>query len=259
MAKYPDFVEVCGYGLGEGIGGWNCRHSFWTFVEGVMERTYTDRQLAEIDRPPFEYEGRTYDAYQATQKQREIERTIRREKRLRDAYKAAGLTEDAQNARIRLRRLNEKYREFSAAAGLPEQRERTKVLYAAGKSVEKTAKSAIIKKENKEPIFIGKSLGAKAKNYEVIDKRTGIIYQFVEGTKIKNPTVFAGYRGIKPLNQDVIDGLVREFGGNGNKWQHAKGIAILNVDGEEIKAEVHWFQEETVGKVKFKVKEWIYD
>mgnify|MGYP001050608231 FL=1 len=60
---------------------------------------------------------------------REIERTIRREKRLRDAYKAAGLTEDAQNARIRLRRLNEKYREFSAAAGLPEQRKRMKVQY----------------------------------------------------------------------------------------------------------------------------------
>ncbi len=72
---------------------------------------------------------------------REIERTIRREKRLRDAYKAAGLTEDAQNARIRLRRLNEKYREFSAAAGLPEQRERLRVLYGD----EKSAKAAALK------------------------------------------------------------------------------------------------------------------
>lgn len=60
---------------------------------------------------------------------REIERTIRRERRLKDAYKAAELTEDEQNARIRLRQLDEKYREFSAAAGLPEQRERMKVQY----------------------------------------------------------------------------------------------------------------------------------
>ncbi len=77
---------------------------------------------------------------------REIERTIRREKRLRDAYKAAGLTEDAQNARIRLRRLNEKYREFSAATGLPEQRERLRVLYGD----EKSAKAAAVLKVQRD-------------------------------------------------------------------------------------------------------------
>jgi hypothetical protein len=43
------------------------------------------------------------------------------------------------------------------------------------------------------------------------------------------------------------------------KWQHAKGIGVIDCDGEEIKAEVHWFQEESVGKVKFKVKRWLYD
>ena len=29
--------------------------------------------------------------------------------------------------------------------------------------------------------------------------------------------------------------------------------------GEEIPAEVHWFQEESLGKVKFKVKRWLND
>lgn len=127
--EYPDFEEVCGYGLGEGIGGWNCRHSFHPFVEGVSERTYTDEQLANIDPPPFEYEGRTYTAYQATQKQRSIERSIRKQKRLKTAYEAAGLKEDATAANIKLRRLNQKYKEFSKAAGLPEQMDRIKVLY----------------------------------------------------------------------------------------------------------------------------------
>lgn len=61
--------------------------------------------------------------------QRRVERQIRKQKRLRDAYEAAGLTEDAQTANIKLRRLNAKYKEFSKAAGLPEQRERLKVLY----------------------------------------------------------------------------------------------------------------------------------
>lgn len=61
--------------------------------------------------------------------QRRLERQIRAQKRLKNAYKSAGLSNDATAANIKLRRLNDKYREFSKAAGLPEQRERTKVLY----------------------------------------------------------------------------------------------------------------------------------
>lgn len=128
-AVYPDFAETCGLGSVTGIGGANCRHSFHPFIEGVSERTYTDEELANIDPPPFEYEGRTYTAYEATQKQRSIERSIRKQKRLKNAYKAAGLEENATAASVKLRRLNQKYKEFSKAAGLPEQRDRIKVLY----------------------------------------------------------------------------------------------------------------------------------
>lgn len=128
--NYPDFERTCGYGSATGIGGSNCRHSYWPFIEGISEQTYTDKDLANIDPPPITFEGRTYTAYQAIQKQRMIERTIRKQKRLRDAYKAAGLDDKASAAGARLRILNKKYREFSKAAGLPEQRERMKVLYA---------------------------------------------------------------------------------------------------------------------------------
>ena len=76
--SYPDFERVTGYGTGPGLGGWNCRHRFFPFVEGVSQRAYTDRELREIDPRPFVYQGKTYNAYEATQKQREIERTVRR-------------------------------------------------------------------------------------------------------------------------------------------------------------------------------------
>lgn len=127
--KYPDFVKTTGYGTGEGLGGWNCRHHYFPYIEGVSERTYTNEELKHIDRPPFEYQGRTYDQYHASQKQREIERTIRKYRRRKIAAEAAGLEEEAQSANIRIRRLNQLYREFSEAAGLPMQRERMKVLY----------------------------------------------------------------------------------------------------------------------------------
>lgn len=128
---YEDFEKACGYGSVTGIGGANCRHSFWPFIEGVMERTYSDKQLESMkaDNHKFKFEGKEYDGYTATQKQREIERTIRKLKREQAAFKAAGMTENEQSVSVAILRLKKKYTEFSKKAGLPEQMERMKVLY----------------------------------------------------------------------------------------------------------------------------------
>ena len=128
---YEDFEKACGYGSVTGIGGANCRHSFWPFIDGIMERTYSDKQLESMkaDNHKFEFEGKEYDGYTATQKQREIERTIRKLKREQAAFKAAGMTEEEQAVSVAILRLKKKYTEFSKAAGLPEQKERMKVLY----------------------------------------------------------------------------------------------------------------------------------
>ena len=141
-----------------GIGGANCRHSYWPFIEGVSERTYTDKELENIDPPPIEFEGRRYTAYEATQKQRQIERTIRKQKRLKTAFQEAGLKEDAQAANIRLRRLNEKYRQFSKAAGLPEQRERMRLSYVDDASRASAAKR-LAKRAESGGVFYGQSAG----------------------------------------------------------------------------------------------------
>ena len=127
---YPNIYEVCGLGAVDGLEGVNCRHRRFPWVEGVSERTYTEEQLEHIDDGlGCTFEGKTYTAYEATQEQRKVERTIRKLKREKAAYKAAGLHEEEQAVIIRLRRLSAKYKAFSAAAGLPEQRERMKVLY----------------------------------------------------------------------------------------------------------------------------------
>lgn len=127
---YPSIYEVCGLGAVDGLEGANCRHRRNVWVEGVSERTYTDEQLAHIDDDlGCDFDGKKYTAYEATQMQRRVEREARKLKREKAAYKAAGLHEDETAVNIRLRRLNAKYKAFSAAAGLPEQRERMKVLY----------------------------------------------------------------------------------------------------------------------------------
>lgn len=132
FGDYPDFILHTGYGSGEGLGGINCRHSFHAFVEGVSERTYTDDELDSMkaENRTFQYEGKEYDGYTATQKQRQIERTLRKLKRERSSYKAAGLKDEYNAVNAKIRRLTYKYRRFSKKAGLPEQRERTKVQYS---------------------------------------------------------------------------------------------------------------------------------
>ena len=129
--EYPDFIETTGYGTGAGLGGWNCRHTFYPVVEGVSEATYSQAALDAMkgENRKFKFEGQEYDGYTATQEQRSIERTIRKLKREKTAYNAAGLRDKELAVSIRIKRLRAKYKAFSRAAGLPEQRERMKVLY----------------------------------------------------------------------------------------------------------------------------------
>lgn len=127
--KYPSIYKACGLGQVDGLEGANCRHRRFPFVEGVSEPSYTDGELERIDRPAFEFQGEKYTQYEATQRQREIERTVRKYRRREIAYRAAGLEEEANAAGVRIKRLNLLYRDFSEVSGLSMQKERMKVVY----------------------------------------------------------------------------------------------------------------------------------
>ena len=120
---YPSVYDVCGLGQVDGLEGANCRHLHYPWFEGISERTYTDEDLENIDPPPFTYQGREYSAYQATQKMRQIERTIRKVKRQRDGYEKGTDEYKALNARVRT--LFQQYSEFSKLSGNPKQVGRT--------------------------------------------------------------------------------------------------------------------------------------
>lgn len=105
-------------------------------------------------------------------------------------------------------------------------------------------------------ILIGKSLGAKSHNYDILDPKTNEYFKFSEGSRIRNAEVFAGKGARKPLKPEVAEGLVEQIGGKPSEWQHCKGIGTVDVYGEDVDAEVHWFQEPSVGKHKFKIKKW---
>lgn len=125
--QYPSLVQVTGYGTGEGLKGWNCRHDFYPVIPGISEPSYTEKELRNIDPPPFEYNGRTYTCYEATQRQRYMERAMRKTKRELLAADSTGDKDRFTEKSVLLRRQREKYGKFSKAAGLLTQNERTQV------------------------------------------------------------------------------------------------------------------------------------
>lgn len=132
-SKYLSLEDI-GNDTAAGFKGVYCRHDWFPFFEGISEPAYTKEQLEDLDPLPFEYDGREYTHYEATQKQRQIERNIRHNKRQLIAYDAAGLKDDFTAASIRLSRQRELYEDFSNAAGLREKGERHHV-YKYGHSI----------------------------------------------------------------------------------------------------------------------------
>lgn len=250
---YEDFVKATGYGTGPGLCGWNCRHNFYPFYPGISLRAYTDERLAELNAPSVEYRGKKYTQYEISQMQRAKERTVRKYKRRFLAESEAGL--DTGTSAVRLKAARQDLKQFIRETGSKEDSARVSV-HGFGRSAAGKANWAA--KYSIQNISIGRSIGAKAKNYVVVDKSNGEEYYFVEGTRTQNAQVFAGKGGVKPLREEVVQGLAAEFGGKPEDWQHCKGKGWLNVNGESVKAEVHWFQNGSE-KVKFKVKRWLYD
>lgn len=67
--KYPDFRRATGYGTGPGLGGWNCRHSFHPYFDG-MARTYGAKELKKLEAKSITYNGEKLTEYEASQRQR---------------------------------------------------------------------------------------------------------------------------------------------------------------------------------------------
>ena len=125
---YPNLAEATGLGTVTGLMGANCKHSYFPFIPGVSERTYTDEQLENIDPEPFEYKGLKYTYYEATQKQRQLETRIRATKRELIAYDAIDDKDAFYKASLQLKNQKEAYKEFSRAANIRQKKDRTQVL-----------------------------------------------------------------------------------------------------------------------------------
>lgn len=186
--KYPSLKAVTGYGTVTGLKGANCRHDFYPVIEGISEPSYTEEELKNIDPPPFEYNGKTYTYYEATQRQRAMERSMRKTKR---EILAADATDDKDSfaeKSVLLRRQKEEYGRFSKAAGLSVRNERAQVggfghsqagraawadRKAAGNALTNGSNSSIIKTREQTKAIIAKAQAQSRPIFAVDDEVRG--------------------------------------------------------------------------------------
>lgn len=119
---------VCGLGTVTGLCGANCYHEYNPVIPGISEPTYTAEELEELNRQenePVEWKGKQYTKYEALQRQRRLETTMRAQRQEMALLKKGEADEDDLiNCRAKYRVTSAEYTRFSEAMGLPQQRER---------------------------------------------------------------------------------------------------------------------------------------
>lgn len=121
-------IDVCGLGSVTGLHGINCYHDYYPFIPGISERNWTDEWLEEQNRQediPRSFRGKEYTAYEALQKQRQMETSMRAQRqkvRLMEEGKAD--QDDIIIEKARYQGQLAEYREFSNAMDINPQMER---------------------------------------------------------------------------------------------------------------------------------------
>lgn len=122
---------------------------------------------------------------------------------------------------------------------------------AKKKSAKRLDNSTESDKLKSSEMQVGRSLGAKAKNYDIELPNKEIVH-LTEGTRVTNIQTIAGKGRNRQI--DEIDILLDRFGGTESEWQKKKGLGYVDYQGESYHAELHWYEEPTAGKHKWKVK-----
>lgn len=107
-----------------------CGHSVMGIILGINDPQYTPEELEEMRRENeqgIDYDGKHYTLYKATQRQRGLERTLRKQKRKILIDEKTGDNDKLALDQTRYVVANDEYHRFSKAAGLRLQHERANV------------------------------------------------------------------------------------------------------------------------------------
>lgn len=230
---YPDFESATGLGTVGGLCGANCRHSYFPFFPGISVRAYSQKRLENIDPPPVTYNGKTYTAYESTQKQRQMETAMRKTKREMLGYEAAGLEEDFTSAAIKLKRQQEAYAEFSKAAGIHKQTERAQVV---GFGHSQASRASWAYRKVAEKVNTMYNLGSESANVKAYLQDEPIREEILtgkwplnidwgkQGKHIQGHNNYIPGRSYLTISEKEMQELVNRYAGTGELLRDTKGI-----------------------------------
>lgn len=121
-------VTVCGLGSVTGLKGVNCNHDYHPFIPGISERNWTDEWLREQNAKEDskrEFKGKEYTAYEATQKQRQMETAMRAQRQKVKMLQQGGADpDDVVIAKAKYQAQLQEYKSFCKDMDLTPQMER---------------------------------------------------------------------------------------------------------------------------------------
>lgn len=121
-------VTVCGLGSVTGLCGVNCYHEYYPFFPGISERNWTDEWLREQNAKEDikrEFKGKEYTAYEATQKQRQMETSMRAQRQKVKMLQQGGADpDDVVIAKAKYQAQLQEYKSFCKDMDLTPQMER---------------------------------------------------------------------------------------------------------------------------------------
>jgi hypothetical protein len=194
--------SVCGYGRVDGLKGANCGHDFYPVVPGVSEPSYTAEELRQMkadEAEEHEYKGKKYTKYEASQKQRRLERTVAARYHAVDLLKEGGADEKTiQDAKISYQAVSQEYTRFSRAMGLTPQRERINLALGGMEGRSNPAPAPVKTDANPVEIPLDKS------------EKSGII-----DTEMYRRKDYKPRENVKPVSERVFNDLTIEAKKNG--------------------------------------------
>ena len=249
------------------IGTLNCGHAAFPIIMGVNSPQYTAKQLEDMRKENEEgvtYDGRHYTLYEATQRQRQYERTIRKQKRRILVDEATGDKDKLQNDQIRLQLLKQEYAKFSKGTGLRPQYDRMETAgfdWKKGKAAEKEYAQTV--KRASEIFNLGsarENVTAYTKEKNVIDMLASHGVKYIRRISDKEIIVDAGRPAIVSSTSHAIENQqvkadradmtvekAQEFVNNAKltlyqedratlKFLAEEGYAVLNFDHQLVTA-----------------------
>lgn len=204
------------------IGTLNCGHSAMPVIMGVNEPQYTNAELEDFRKQNEEgvtFDGKHYTLYEAIQRQRKFERTIRKQKRRILVDEATGDKDKLLVDQVKLQRLKQEYTRFSNGVGLPAQHARMEAAgfdWKKGREAEKTA--------NEYYKYWSKTIGANesaktlADYYEMKYNRPEeykLLKQYAKDVKAGWISPLSGFENYKSLYGQIQAKIVGKTVANG--------------------------------------------